>query len=96
MVLAVDEALGKVMKDLVGWTLTTGNQAVQWDGVGEIDRGFAMPYFGKRFSIDPLTSPNAIMRRAKPLTRREQWNRQHIKESLTPIPKLENSLGQKL
>jgi len=28
------------------------------------------------FNIDPPTSPNAIMRRAEPLPRREQWIRQ--------------------
>lgn len=32
---------------------------------------------GKRdFNFDPPTSPNAIMQRAKPLTRKEQWARQ--------------------
>ena len=53
-----------------------------------------MPQQGKRvFNIDPPASPNAIMRRAKPLPRREQWTRQVPTESLTPIPELENSLG---
>ncbi len=42
-------------------------------GVGEIDRGFAMPHRGKRvFNIDPPASSNAIMQRAQPLLRREQ------------------------
>jgi hypothetical protein len=42
-------------------------------GVGEIDRGFAMPHRGKRvFNIDPPVSSNAIMQRAQPLPRREQ------------------------
>ncbi len=36
-----------------------------------------MLHRGKRvFNIDPPTSPNAIMRRARPLPRREQWTRQ--------------------
>ncbi len=41
-----------------------------------------MPHRGKRvFNIDLPTSPNAIMRRAKPLPRREQWTRQtHLGE----------------
>ena len=53
-----------------------------------------MPQQGKRvFNIDPPTFPNDIMRRVKPLPRREQWTRQVPTESLTPIPELENSLG---
>ena len=36
-----------------------------------------MSHRGKRvFDIDPPTSPYAIMRRAAPLPRREQWTRQ--------------------
>ena len=55
-----------------------------------------MPQQGKRvFNIDPPAFPNAIMRRAKTLPRREQWARQAPTESLTPIPELENSLGYK-
>ncbi len=42
-------------------------------GVGEIDRGFAMPHRGKRvFNIVGSASSNAIMQRAQPLLRREQ------------------------
>ena len=42
-------------------------------GVGEIGRFCARPQSGKRdFNIDPPTSSNAIMQRAKPLLRREQ------------------------
>ncbi len=45
--------------------------------VGEIDRVFARLHRSKRvFNIDPPTSPNAIMRRAETLPRREQWTRQ--------------------
>ena len=40
---------------------------------GEIVRDFAMPHRGKRvFNIGLPTSPGAIMRRAKPLPRRER------------------------
>lgn len=42
-------------------------------GVGEIDRGFAIPHQGKRvFNIDPPTFSNAIMQGAETLLRREQ------------------------
>ena len=59
------------------------------------------------FNIDPPTSPNAIMRRAEPLTpscggpspyRGENSGSDrhiNIKESLTSNPELENSLGRK-
>jgi hypothetical protein len=46
---------------------------------------------GKRvFNIDPPTSPNAIMRRAKPLPRREQWTRQvhQYQGELDPNPRV--------
>lgn len=46
-------------------------------GVGAIDRGFAMPRRGKRvFNIDPPTSSNVVMRRARPRPRRERLTRQ--------------------
>ena len=58
-------------------------------GDGEIVRGFSMPYFGKHlFNIDPPTSPYAIMRRAKPLPRREQWNRLAHQGELDPDPRV--------
>ena len=48
-----------------------------------------MPQQGKRvFNIDPPASPNAIMRRAKPLPRREQWTRQAHHGELDPNPRL--------
>ena len=41
------------------------------------------------FNIDPPTLPNAIMRRAKPLPRREQWNRlEQNTTELDPSPRI--------
>jgi len=48
-----------------------------------------MPQHGKRvFNIDPPASPNAIMRRAKPQPRREQWTRQAHHGELDPNPRI--------
>ncbi len=54
-----------------------------------------MLHTGKRvFNIDPPTSPNAIMRRAKaPTAERTVEPAEISTESLTPTPELENSLG---
>jgi hypothetical protein len=40
------------------------------------------------FNIDPPTSPNAIMRRAKPLPRREQWIGQAHQGELDTNPRV--------
>ena len=40
------------------------------------------------FNIDPPTSPNAIMRRAETLPRREQWIRQVRHGELDSIPRI--------